>query len=59
MRAAENAVSARVTGSSGCSSRSSVPAGWLNRRPSSRATDSVPKRFGGLSPAARAPRKKR
>ena len=37
-----------MTGSFGCSSSSSVPAGWLKRRPSSRATASVPNRFGGF-----------
>ena len=54
-RAAENAASARVAAWSGCSSRlSSARPGGRARRPSSRATTSVPKRDGGSSPALRA-----
>ena len=49
--AAENAASARVAGSFGSSSSASCPVGWFVRRPSSRATTSVPKREGGARPA--------
>src|SRR4051812_45977433 len=53
--AAEYAASARVAGSCGRSSRESCAAGWLRRRPSKRATTSVPKRLGTARPSARAP----
>jgi hypothetical protein len=56
IRAAENAVSARVAVSLGSSSSASWPVGWFVRRPSRRATTSLPKRLGGASPALRAPR---
>ena len=53
-RAAENAASARVAGCGGCSSRLSWLGGRSLRRPSMRATTSVPKRLGGSRPALRA-----
>src|SRR6266511_2395331 len=56
MRAAEKAASARVAASLGRSSRESCPVGWFVRSPRSRATVSLPKRLGGASPTARAPR---
>ena len=44
-----------MAGSFGSSSSPSSSAGWLSRRPRSRATTSVPKRDGTFRPAARAP----
>ena len=52
--ASEKAASAREAGWEGSNSRSSEPYGWLSRRPSRRATVSVPSIDVGTRPASRA-----